>query len=71
VEEEFNSNQYSNEQDLDQLTEEMAVAQTSAVTSLAKFSNSLNRSTFRPKFAGVSNAFAIQLFCIEDKYDSR
>ena len=26
---------------------------------------------FRPQYAGESNAFAIQLFCIEEKYDSR
>jgi hypothetical protein len=26
---------------------------------------------FVPKFAGEPNAFAIQLFCIDEKYDSR
>lgn len=28
-------------------------------------------SLFVPKYFGESNAFAIQLFCIEDKYESR
>jgi hypothetical protein len=32
--------------------------------------NNKNR-LFIPKYAGESNAFAIQLFCIEDKYESR
>jgi len=26
---------------------------------------------FYPQYAGESNAFAIQLFCIEEKYESR
>jgi len=27
--------------------------------------------SFVPKYAGEPNAFAIQLFCIDEKYDSR
>ncbi len=32
---------------------------------------SSKRRTFTPQYVGESNAFAIQLFCIEEKYESR
>ena len=33
--------------------------------------SAMNDTSFVPKYCGESNAFAIQLFCIEEKYDCR
>lgn len=38
---------------------------------LSSSSSQLTDRLFVPKYAGRANAFAIQLFCIEEKYDSR
>jgi uncharacterized protein YfiM (DUF2279 family) len=47
----------------------------SSTLSLTKSISSLNSQksleTFIPKYLGSSNAFAIQLFCIDEKYESR
>lgn len=57
-EEDFNSNVYKGGDSSDE--EESIIAEYEEA-----------KRNFIPVYAGEPNAFAIQLFCIEDKYDSR
>ena len=40
-------------------------------SSYDSYSTGVSNRKFIPQYAGPSNAFTIQLFCIEEKYESR